>query len=227
MFTRTLLILSVLLLTACNNTYTWRQKLTVTVQTPDGEVSASSVTEVTKIQSDSFWMPIEARGVQSSLRGEAVALEVTPGRYLFVLLDGQDQLALRAFPQFTYQRDGEFRQWARSIERHRGSGELPPEYYPTMVTFENIDDPTSLGIVDPTNIATTFGVNYALTGLTVTITEDPSEIGTITNILSWLRDVGMAQANVKGLPEGGISRDAPTPAVYWIAPSDFLTELYR
>ena len=32
-------------LTGCEN-YTWRQKLTITVETPAGEVSASSVSQV-------------------------------------------------------------------------------------------------------------------------------------------------------------------------------------
>lgn len=73
--------------------------------------------------------------MRSKIRGEAVVLEVMPNRYLFVLLDGVDQLALRSFPQLTYTKSNEFGQWARSVQKHRNIGEVPREYYPMMVTF--------------------------------------------------------------------------------------------
>ena len=50
------------------STTSWNQRLTVIVDTPAGE----------------------SRGVRSTTRGEAVALEVLPGRWLFALLSGDD-----------------------------------------------------------------------------------------------------------------------------------------
>ena len=103
-----ILCLSLTFLMSCSKSYSWHQKLTVTVQTPTGEISAHSVTEVTKIRTTGKFVFPEARGVTSNLRGEAVVLEVAPGKYLFVLLSGVDQLAFSAFPQFPYERSSEF-----------------------------------------------------------------------------------------------------------------------
>ena len=138
---------------------------------------------------------MEARGVQSSIHGEAVALEITPGRYLFVLLGGQGQLALRTFPQFTYRSDEEFRQWARSIERHRGTGEVPPEYYPMMVTFTDIDDPTSVQRVDPDDFAATFGNQFELAALNLEITDDERTVRRVLDILEWWPDLRSGPRN--------------------------------
>src|SRR6056297_3444879 len=97
-FGRAVTLLMVIALAACNP-YGWNQKLTVVIQTPDGEVTGSSVTQVTKIVSDGPFTLPEARGVRSELAGEAVVVEVLPGEYLFVLLKGVDDLAHSAFPE--------------------------------------------------------------------------------------------------------------------------------
>lgn len=99
MIKRSLSILGLLILTACSDVYSWRQKLTVTVLTPDGPVVAMSVTEVTYTETDGFLVFHEARGVRSRISGEAVVLEVAPDRYLFVMLDGVEKLALKTFEQ--------------------------------------------------------------------------------------------------------------------------------
>lgn len=181
-----ILCLSLTFLMSCSKSYSWHQKLTVTVQTPTGEISAHSVTEVTKIRTTGKFVFPEARGVTSNLRGEAVVLEVAPGKYLFVLLSGVDQLAFSAFPQFPYERSSEFGRWARSIQRHRGSGVVPPEDYPMMVTFEDIEDPASVRRVDPQNLAASFGQSVALGRLTLEITDESISVREVMGLLPWL-----------------------------------------
>lgn len=65
--------------------YSWRQKLTVTVETPAGEVSESTVSAVIWRK---LWLDWDSTGWSYGLTGEAVVVEVTPGRYLFALLKG-------------------------------------------------------------------------------------------------------------------------------------------
>ena len=226
-FQRGFLFLSIWLLAACTEVYTWNQKLTVTLQTPDGPISASSVSRVTKTRTNAFWVPIEASGVQSGLQGEAVVLEVKPGRFLFVLLDGVDQLALRSFPQFSYSRDDEFGDWASAIEAHRGVGEVPVEFFPMMVTFADNSDPTSLAEVPVERIKDEFGDQYELLSLTLAIVDEGPTSGTVESALSWLEQIGERQANIKGLPTGGAVSDQPNPEIYYVAPSDFSTEIYK
>ncbi|MDO6591302.1 hypothetical protein DS901_00635 [Loktanella sp. D2R18] len=182
---RTTLVLCLLLTASCNKVYTWHQKLTVTVQTPTGEVSGYSVTEITKTHSDSWYDLPEARGVRSDVRGEAVVVEVAPGKYLFVLLDGVEDLAYHTFTQFPYTRGSEFDRWARSIERHRGSAEVPQDAYPMMVTFTDIADPTSVILVDPETLANTFGAGYSLAEVTLEITDEEVTTGVVETMLYW------------------------------------------
>jgi hypothetical protein len=75
-------LLACLALTGCQ-TYSWHQKMTVTVQTPSGEVSGSAVTAV---RWSKHWIQSDGMGWDYALAGEAVVVEVTPGHYLFALL---------------------------------------------------------------------------------------------------------------------------------------------
>lgn len=174
-------------LAACNP-YGWNQKLTVVIQTPDGVVTGSSVTQVTKIVSDGPFTLPQARGVQSELAGEAVVVEVLPGKYLFVLLKGVDNLAFRAFEDvIPYRRGSEFARWARQIARHREPGIVPPANYPMMVMFEDISDPTSVRLVAPDDLVSAFGEGVRLQEMTLMITDEVSE-QTISLVLEWLSE---------------------------------------
>ncbi len=174
-------------LAACNP-YGWNQKLTVVIQTPDGVVTGSSVTQVTKIVSDGPFTLPQARGVQSELAGEAVVVEVLPGKYLFVLLKGVDNLAFRAFEDvIPYRRGSEFARWARQIARHREPGIVPPANYPMMVMFEDISDPTSVRLVAPDDLVSAFGEGVRLQEMTLMITDEVSE-QTIRLVLEWLSE---------------------------------------
>ena len=72
------------------STTSWNQRLTVIVDTPAGEVRGSSVVKISNTETMGPRVLMEARGVRSKTRGEAVALEVLPGRWLFALLSGDD-----------------------------------------------------------------------------------------------------------------------------------------
>ena len=64
-------------------TVSWKQKLTVEVETPSGMVMASSVTKVVLQEKGGFLAPIEARGLSSSLMGEAVVVDLGCGGSIF------------------------------------------------------------------------------------------------------------------------------------------------
>lgn len=70
--------------------YSWRQKLTVQGTTPQGHVEGSAVAQVDiyDLRQFSFGFP-EASGTNSTFSGEAVPVEITPGRFLFVLLENR------------------------------------------------------------------------------------------------------------------------------------------
>ena len=73
-----------LLLTGCGKQWSWHEKIVVEVATPDGVVSGSSVIRRSLTHQDSSFAPPEARGASLNLSGEAVVVEVAPGRYLSI-----------------------------------------------------------------------------------------------------------------------------------------------
>ena len=70
-----------LLLAGCDYTTTFRYKLTLEVETPDGVKSGSSVIQETTTE---VWIP--ARGVSSHDVGEALYVDLGPGRRPLVAL---------------------------------------------------------------------------------------------------------------------------------------------
>jgi hypothetical protein len=139
----------------------WNSKMTVTVSTPHGDVSGSAVR----------WHRLEEDPVlpqtHYTQKGEAVVVEVAPGRYLFALIEEhrpQDELIY--FP-------GEAP--LQSTPKLSGlTGKLvtvPSHQYPMLVTFGVINDPKSVKEVNGSNFATTFGAGYALKSITlITVT---------------------------------------------------------
>ena len=55
--------------------------------------------------------------------------------------------------------------------------DLPQWLYPMLVTFTDIDDPSSVQRVDPANLAASFGPGVTLKRITVEVTKDPVTTG--------------------------------------------------
>lgn len=181
------LILSILavallafMLNIWSNRWSWHEKIMVHVETPDGEKNASSVIRHTMIRSDGWYVLPEARGAGSGYSGEAVVLEVAPGRYLFALLKELPSSFKVFFP-------GEAPvEVVSRMERLRASRTLPSDLYPLLVTFTDINDPASVRRVDPDDLAAAFGPGYALKAITLEITDEAVTAGRVKSILGWL-----------------------------------------
>lgn len=166
----------------------WHQKLTLTIETPSGPVTASSVTSLRRADRGKLLALPDAGPLSSRFHGEAVVADLGGGRYLFALLGRQDQLAQKAFPDVMNTPEGRasWPQWAREIARLRGARRLSPDLYPLLVTFADIDDPTTVKRVDPANLAATFGPGYTLASISFEITDEPVTEGRVEKFLPWL-----------------------------------------
>jgi len=169
-------------------TYSWRQNLTLMVETPEGVRTGSAVGQVT------HWfhpaIPVDAGSWNSSLRGEAVVVDLGDGRYLFALLDESPKKLKAAFadrlPEFTYGENG-LKRFFRAVERLRGAAApVPFAALPRLVTFGDISDPTSVRLVDPDDLAAVFGEGFALREVTLEITDAPVTSGVVEGVLGWL-----------------------------------------
>lgn len=65
------------------------------------------------------------------------------------------------------------------------TGELPLEDFPVLVRFRDPNDPTSVELVDPSNLAASFGPGVMLRRAFVEITDDPITKGIETRVPCW------------------------------------------
>ncbi len=175
---------ALLALSGCTDSWTWHQKLTVTVETPHGEVSGSSVQKVS--WRDEKFVPGQSGGrAVNSLRGEAAVIDLGGGRYLFALLSGMDTLAQYVVlgPEAI---GAPMAKRGEQLEQIGRRGAVPRERYPLMVTFDDIADPKTVRRVDPQNLAATFGTGTRLTSVTLEITDEPVTEGKVEEVLGWL-----------------------------------------
>ena len=183
------------------SSYSWHQKLTLEVETHGGLKRGSSVVYVT--MSTQFVAGFGSKG-SSGKRGEAVVMEITPGkptggptgghtggptsgRYLFALLKGQTHLAQKVFD--VTGPGVRFNEWAGTLSRLRGVGDVPEEHYPLLVTFTDINDPSSVKKVEPWDLESHFGAGVKLKRITLEITDEPVTEGRVETVLGWFYDV--------------------------------------
>ncbi len=180
------LLLMGLMLAGCGQSWEWHEKITVEVETPEGIKRASSVLWVEKAVGPRWLAQGEWDRAFVRFKGEAVVLELKPGRYLFVLLNNFHELDRWVFDE----RAGfpsEFEKWAAKMEKSVGMKlEVPREYYPLLVTFDDINDPKTVRRVDPDDLAATFGPGYRLKSITIEITDEPVTRGKVEKVLGWL-----------------------------------------
>jgi hypothetical protein len=189
------LVMIALALAGCGRTESYRYKLTLAVNTPDGIKRGSSVVDVMFYE-----VSFPERGTMHKLRGEALYLDLGPGaRPLIALLT-------RYLPK-----GGSGRHWTRDagpgtrwmsrvydqapsqdfiddvprLARMRGPRPIAPADLPDLVTFADFKDPNSVIEVDPNDLPATLGPNITWHEITLESTDEPITTG-ITTKLPWL-----------------------------------------
>jgi len=180
-----LLLVSMLALTGCGNAIEWNQKLTLVVGTPQGDVSGSGVTRIRHTFSEDKWIYAPGQAGNAKQSGEAAFVEVAPGKYLFALIGGENlHVATQVF--LPVDRRQPPKAAAEAVAASRWKARLSKAFYPTLVTFRDINDPQSIQIVEPEDISAAFGVGYTLKSITLEITDEPVEHGRIGKVLKFL-----------------------------------------
>jgi hypothetical protein len=136
------------------------KKVAIEIATPQGTVRGSSVFDLTHSTAP-WWYP-SAVTSSTGIKGEAPYADLGSGRYVFMLL--HDHLYQKTMVSWL-------------IERSRGGANSPYDYTPMFVTFDNIEDATSVREVDRNALDRTFGPGYRLVSLTVTDTREHATQG--------------------------------------------------
>lgn len=209
-----------LLLAACSltdDTPSYRYRLTVEVDTPEGLKTGSSVIEVRQRLVRPGSSPANV-AVERRVRGEAVAVDLPGGKTLFALLRSDNNVDWASYVMQTLAPHIDSETFAQQLDNMlllKGEIVLPRTFppvghlkersaYPMLVTFGDIADPTSIEEVDPDDLAATFGEGVSLKRITVQITDDPvtSSIG---GRLGWLsRTKGPLLSRPRDTPIGDL-----------------------
>jgi hypothetical protein len=159
-----------------------RYKMTVEVDTPSGPRSGFAVREASVSRPLPIPLPGESHP-RARVRGEAVAVDVAPGKALYALLAGANgDVDYGARVALEVLRDGpgwfeepQVEVWPRAPVSERNQQGEP--LAPLLVTFADPADPKSVLAVDPDNLAASFGPGVTLKRVTVEITDDEVTTG--------------------------------------------------
>ena len=168
-----------------SRTYHFNQKLTVTVSTQGGDVADSSVSRVDiqhYTKHDMAGQLGYAR--QLAIRGEATVVELAPGRYLFALI--QEENELLAYKTFLNVANPEQPDSIKLTTTHY-KGFVKQSDYPMLVTFADINNPKSVQLVKPADFAASFGPGFALKSIALEITDEKVTEGVVITALPWIR----------------------------------------
>lgn len=226
---------AVAMLSSCNyRSEEFRYRMTVEVETPQGPRTGSSVIEVQV--SDPGPNSFPEAGINTKVRGEAVSVDLPDGKVLFALLRSRESVdaasgyAYKALRPAQHRGDYAFIERTKELKRMRGTGLLPRDAYPMLVTFGDLNDPTSVVRVDPDNLAGVFGEGVALRRITVEITGDPVTTG-IENQLKWFRDLARSGGGLIPMIKNERGRYEVAPGydetLAELGLSNFSTEAYK
>ena len=185
-FSAVMIICVSAMLSGCRSEYQWNQKLTVTVETPQGERSGSAVVHETVLYGQ---LPMSGNDVEPGIKGEATIVEVAPGKFLFALLNsgGNGVPTWELFYHVWHDDIPDGREdGLKFIQSKRETRNVPPDAYPLLVTFTDINDPKSVLEVKPNDIAATFGSGYSLKSITLEITNELATEGKVEKVLGWI-----------------------------------------
>lgn len=180
----------------------YRYRLTVVVDTPEGVRQGSTVIEV-----DTHTEPLPGPHIQRGAVGEAAVIDLGRRGLLFALPRGDTDLDW-ASQVYTYLNPpppkglsvSEVAAYSVNAARNsKAEIKLPryfttsdphlrPSGYPLLVRFRDPSDYRTLERVDPDNLSATFGIGVRLQKVTVQITKD-DRVRRVIRYLPWLPDI--------------------------------------
>jgi hypothetical protein len=172
---------------------TYRYRMTVEVETPEGLRTGSSVIEVENFKGPGVPGP-EAGGIGYRVRGEAVTVDLGARGTLFALLRARDDadraavVAPAALVPDRPDKSGTVDAWRnnlRTMKQRTGATELSLSHYPMLVRFRDMQVPNSVEEVNPNDLQSKFGNGLKLKRIIVQITDDKPTFA-IEHYLPWL-----------------------------------------
>jgi hypothetical protein len=206
---------------------TYGYRLTLYVETPEGERIGSNVVQV----KTRFYVGLQ-RALNSyssvAVRGEATVVDLGSRGLLFIAFrgdttrGGNDWLPYLQMVEFLFPRQkfrgtsssDDYPAYLDELMRRKPKADLPLKELPMLVRFRDTNDPATVERVDPDNLDASFGPGVTLRRTTLEITDDPVSNG-IVKQLPWLE---------KGYPETRLVSATGRP-VSEVPPEQLLTHM--
>ncbi|MBZ9817100.1 hypothetical protein [Mesorhizobium sp. CA7] len=185
------LILLAGFLSSCNGReWGWNQKISVEVWVDGRVVSGSSVLHVIA-KEDKFNSTLP-----TGSEGEATIVDLGERGKLFALLGDGARMAELTLQDIAPEGSTTEDRWT-AIMKFRGKKEVPARYlfpgtrtyqnlYPTLAAFTDLNNPSTVTILDPSDLSKFFGSGVSLRRIELEITDEPVTQGTITAVLPCL-----------------------------------------
>jgi hypothetical protein len=187
---------------------TIRCRRIVIVDTPEGQRSGSSVIE-DKTHFPGGLTRAQGYAVTGEGQGEATVVDLGARGLLFATLASEEGIksggrgnlsgagCYAPFPREKFpgkfERGGsptdEYVAYLDELNRQQPKGDVPLKYLPILVRFRDLSDPTSVELVDPSDLAASFGAGVKLERMSIEITDAPVTRG-IEAVLPWLGNRG-------------------------------------
>jgi hypothetical protein len=174
-----------LVLTDCGEMFPsrFRFKMTVEIETPRGLKTGSSVMEMSTALTG-VNMP-HLNVTETRFKGEAVAVDL-PGGTLFALVGGTpggDDFRGAVINTFAFPRRPEAEKLVALFDTLGQPASLGrevvihPKDLPKLVRFRDIRDPNTVELVDPDDLAKSFGAGVKLKRIVLTVVDEPVTLG--------------------------------------------------
>ena len=161
----------------------FRYRITVEVQVDDTVQTGSGVLAASFSIAPKI---LPGMGFSSRVRGEAVVVDIGDRGALFLLLKGRSFNSTGQYlPYNFFKIKGSYPAVIRGLADMEARGEIPFERLPMLVRFRDISDPKTVELVDPNDLAASFGPGVNLKRVTIETTKDPVTTG-IDERLVWL-----------------------------------------
>lgn len=196
---------AVLLLSGCGGrSASYRYKLTLSLNTPDGVKTGYNVVEL-----DYFDVSIPARGTMHNTHGQGIYIDLGPKRRPLIALLMRVPKADDPWPcGDCWQEDAPTVVIGSACPAASSANALPyieqiarlgrqcdrpiplalppiPTKLPDLVTFTNVNDPQSILLVNPDNLEATLGPGVSWRSITIQTTDEPLTTG-IEKHLPWV-----------------------------------------
>ncbi len=162
--------------------YTWYYRITIEVETPEGIKTGSTVRRVVARLNTLKLFPQENDFVHH-ITGEAVVVDLGERGVLFALIDLESYLDIyNAIPSdLPYKSIKHFRYYDALPSGTHG---ILEKEKPTLVTFDNLEDPKTFKKLEYGELESTLGKGVKINQILIELTDDPYTIRTVDKYLS-------------------------------------------